>query len=274
MANQEISEYLTKQGLAQIPFQGADHAWGYRENEPVFAFIFDPADGSMGFQNAMSLYWATAEYISKPWCLFMVTQTPMMPHNKQMLLNLAIQYNIQLLETPTEEDLVEAVETQIKRLTETLHRYIDPSSENPSLSLGASIKTWKQEKPVLEETTQVKIKIGDLSQYEVNGELTTSRTTVPLMVESGSESIEGILPRLMQVDPLIFYTEHRNLPIVFTVDFESNSFTSRFEADKCNLIEVTSYEALMTAFKNTGEISFIDQNTGNPVFNLSVNEDE
>ena len=102
----EITEYLTSNGLEIIPFHGADQAWGYRENEPVFAFISDPSDGSMVFQNAMSLYWATAEYISRPWCLFMITGAQMMPHYRQMMENLAAQYNIEILESPPQDELM------------------------------------------------------------------------------------------------------------------------------------------------------------------------
>ena len=94
LPSDEIHAYLTSNGLEVIPFQGADLYYGYRENEPVFAFIVDGGDGSMAFQKVMGLYWSTAEYISKPWCLVMVTALPMMPHNRQMLDNLGAQYNI------------------------------------------------------------------------------------------------------------------------------------------------------------------------------------
>ena len=79
LPSDEIHAYLTSNGLEVIRFQGADLSYGYRENEPAFAFIHDEGDGSMAFQKAMGLYWATAEYISKPWCLVMVTALPMLP---------------------------------------------------------------------------------------------------------------------------------------------------------------------------------------------------
>jgi len=264
-----ITEYLTNNGLELIPFHGVVQAWGYRENEPVFAFISDPSDGSMVFQTAMSLYWATAEYISRPWCLFIETGSPMIPHHRQMLDNLATQYNIQILES--EDDMLDLVKTQLTNLTSIMHRYIKPEAENPSRSFSESIRVWKDQKPVLEEVTSVKVEIDDLSQYEVDGKLVPSRTTVPLTVQAGESSIEGILPRLLQAEPLVLYTEHRNLPIVFNLDLSENTFTARFEADKGNLIEASSYESLITAFKSTGEISFTDQNTGKLVFNLRVN---
>ncbi len=266
----ELAEYLINNGLELIPFHGVDQAWGYRENEPVFAFISDPSDGSMAFQNAMSLYWATAEYISRPWCLFMSTGAPMMPHHRQMLDNLSVEYNIMILESPSQDELLGLVKTQLSRLASTMKRYIKSDAKNPFLSFSESIRGWKDHKPVLEEVTKVEVKIGDLTQYEVDGHLVPSRTTVPLTVQSGDFSIEGILPRLILADPLVFYTEHRNLPIVFKLDLGENTFTTRFEADKGNLIEASSYESLITAFKSTGEISFTDQNTGEKVFNLSV----
>ena len=266
----DLADYLTQSGLELIPFHGVDQAWGFREHEPVFAFISDPSDGSMIFQNAMSLFWATAEYISRPWCLFMITGAPMMPHQRQMMDNLASQYNIVILETPSKQELKILVETQLSNLVSIMQRYVEQGAENPSLSFGKSIRNWKEKKRVLEDVSNVEIKMGDLSQYTEKGELTPSRTTVPLSVQSGESVIEGILPRLIQADPLVFYTEHRNLPVVFKLDFGEKSLTSRFEADKGNLIEAFSFESLMTAFKSSGEISFIDQNTGNLVFNLSV----
>jgi hypothetical protein len=264
----EIADYMTSSGLELIPFHGVDQAWGYRENEPVFAFISDPADGSMVFQNAMSLYWATAEYISRPWCLFMITGAPMMPHHRLMLENLAVEYNIVILESSKQDELLGLVKAQLASLTSIMHRYIESGAEKASL--GESIREWKEQKPVLEEVTKVEVKIGDLTQYEQNGRLVPSRTTMPLTIQSGDSSIEGILPRLMKSEPLVFYTEHRNLPIVFNLDLGEGTFTTRFEADKGNLIEASSYESLMTDFKRTGEISFTDQNTGETVFQLSV----
>ena len=191
----EISGFLTSNGLEMIPFQGADSAYGYRENEPVFAFIADQGDGSMAFQNAMNLYWATAEYISKPWCLIMVTGTPMMPHNRQMLDNLSTQFNIRLIEGPQEGEVLEEVTSQLDDLTAIMHRYVGDVS-NKSASLGGSMRLWKHEKPFLEDVIPVEVKLGDLSIYEENGQFTPNMTTVPLTAVSGEAEIYGILPRL------------------------------------------------------------------------------
>ena len=269
-----IDDYLSSNGLMEITFHQADQAWGYRENEPVFAFINDPGDGSKNFQNAVNLYWASAEYISKPWCFYMVTQSKMIPHQKQILENLGSQYRIIQLEAPFELELLDSVKSQLTQLVSIMDRFIDPQKSNPYRSLSCSIKEWKIKKPIFEDVIKVNMIMGDLSQYEVNGELIPSRSTVPLTVQSGENIIEGILPRLVQKDPIIFYTEHRNLPVVFKLDLGVNTFTTRFEADKGNLIEATNYESLITAFKSSGEVSFIDQNTGNTVFDLSVKECE
>jgi len=261
--------FLTSNGLVIIPFQCADAAYGFRENEPVFAFIQDEGDGSMAFQRAMSLYWATAEYISKPWCLIMVTGIPMMPHNKQMLDNLGALYNIRLLEAPQDGALMEVVAEQLNQLTSVMQRYIDTDAPSPSASLGESIRSWKAEKPILEDVIPVEVEPGDLSMYEENGKMVPNRTTVPLTAKSGETEIEGVLPRLIQSEPhLVFYTEHRNLPSVFRLDLGDQTLTMRFEADKANLIEATSFESLVTAFKSKREITFSDPNTGLTVFNV------
>ena len=261
--------FLTSNGLVIIPFQGADAAYGFRENEPVFAFIQDEGDGSMAFHRAMGLYWATAEYISKPWCLIMVTGMPMMPHNKQMLDNLGAQYNIQLLEAPQDGALMEVVAEQLNHLTSVMQRYNYPNASNLSASLGESIMAWKVEKPVLEDVIPVEVELGNLYMYEENGKMVPNRTTVPLTAKSGETEIEGVLPRLIQSEPtLVFYTEHRNLPSVFRLDIGDQTLTMRFEADKANLIEATSFESLVTAFKSKRVITFSDPNTGLTVFNV------
>ena len=266
----EIHAYLTSNGLELIPFHGPDMAYGYRENEPVFAFIQDGGDGSMAFHIAMGLYWATAEYIRKPWCLVMVTELPMMFHNRQMLDNLGAQYNIRLLETPQDGAIIEVVTEQLGHLISIMHRYIDLNASNPSTSLGDSIRAWKAEKPVLEDVTPVEVERGNLSIYEEKGKMTPNRTTVPLTVTSGEAEIQGVLPRLVQSEPyLVFYTEHRNLPAVFRLDLgDTQTLTMRFEADKANLIEATSFESLVTAFKSKREITFSDPNSGLTVFNV------
>jgi len=242
LPSEAIHDYLTSNGLEFIPFQGADLAYGYRENEPVFAFIQDEGDGSKAFHNAMGLYWATAEYISKPWCLVMVTALPMMPHNRQMLDSLGTQYNIQLLEAPQDGAMMEVVAQQLNHLISVMQRYIDPNASNPCVSLGDSIKTWK---------------------------MVPNRTTVPLTVTSGESEIEGVLLRLVQSEPhLVFYTEHRNLPSVFKLDLGDQTLTMRFEADKANIIEATSFESLITAFNSKREITLSDPNSGQTVFNM------
>ena len=269
LPSNEINDYLTSNGMEVIPFQGADLAYGYRENEPVFALIQDSGDGSMAFQKAMGLYWATAEYISKPWCLVMITSLPMMPHNKQMLDTLGAQYNIQPLEAPQDGDITDVITEQLGHLTSILHRYIDQDASNPSVSFGASIRAWKSRKPSIEDVFKVQVEMGDLTLYEENGRLVPNRTTVPLTVKAGDAEIVGVLSRLVQSEPhLVFYTEHRNLPSVFRLDLGSQTLTTRFEADKANIIEATSFESLVTAFKSKREITFSDPNTGQTVFNL------
>jgi hypothetical protein len=269
----EVSGYLTSNGLKLISFQGADSAYGYRENEPVFAIIADQGDGSMAFQNAMNLYWATAEYISKPWCLIMVMGAPMIPHHRQMLDNLSTQFNIRLIEGPQEGEVLEEVMSQLDDLVAIMHRYVGNVSDK-SASLGGSMRLWKEEKPFLEDVIPVEVKLGDLSIYEENGRLAPNRTTVPLTAVSGEAEIEALLPRLVQSEPhFVFFTEHRNLPVIIKLELCKNpKLTLRFEADKGNLIEATSFESLVTSFKLTGKISFNDPNTGESVFSLSVRQ--
>ncbi len=48
----------------------------------------------------------------------------------------------------------------------------------------------------------------------------------------------------------------------------------RFEADKANLIEATSFESLVTAFKDKQVITFSDPNSGLTVFDVRASWNE
>ncbi len=267
----ELQEYLTSNGLHPLKFHGVDHAWGYRENEPVFVFIIDSKNG---FQDAMNLYWSTAEFISRPWCLIMGSKTPMNPGDKRILDNLASRYHIRVLENPSQDRFMTVVKEELSTLTSIMSRYIQPDSDNPSVSLGESINAWKDEGYFHKEIHSVSVDVGNLAIYEKSGELVPNRVTVPLTVHAGGEEIEGILLRLIQMDPPIFHTEHRNLPMVLSINLGNHSFTTRFETDKGNLVEATSYETLMRAFKCLKEISFINPNTSLSVFHLRKKLDD
>jgi hypothetical protein len=260
----ELNKFFTGKGLEEINFNGVTHAWGYRDNEPVFALIKNK-DGNVAFQNAMSLYWSSAEYITKPWCLVLVVDVIEL-HHRQMLENLSTQYNIQIIENP--DDLLPIVIVQLDRLTEILSHYIPAESNNKSRALGESISKWRSEKPVYKKKFRVEIMIGNLDIYKESGILAPSRRTVPLTATAGSISIKGVLPRLVGADEgLLFDTEHRNLPMVYQLFLGENmSLLLRFEADKSNLIEATCFWSLYSGFLSTNKLSFIEPNTGDMLF--------
>ena len=261
-AVEELNSFLMGNGMEAISFHGTDYAWGFREDEPVIALIVK-RDGSEAFQAAMSVYWASAEYIAKPWCLFIIADLE--PHHRQMIENLARQYNI---ETKSPENLLSKTEIQLEKLTEILEAYIPEDSENQLLSLGDSIKRWREKKPVKERSFNIQVETGNLDVYRENGELVSSRKTIPLTTKSGDSSIEGVLPRLISVDEgLYFDTEHRNLPMVFKLRVsEASTLVLRFEADKSNLIEATSFWSLFKKFTSMNRLAFIEPNTGDILF--------
>ena len=260
----EVEKYLQENGLDRIDFQGTDTAWGYRENEPIFAII-QSSDGGAAFQSAMSLYWAAAEYIMKPWCLFLLVDE-LAPHFLQMLENLRSQYNIQII--PSEDLLLDVVRKQLERLTTILDRYIPEDAENPSKALSESIRGWKEKKPASEYEHNVAIETGSLEVYKENGQLVPSRKTIPLTAVSGETRIDGILPRLVSIeDGLSFDTEHRNLPMVFRLHIgEEAKLVTRFEADKGNIMEATSFWSLHKEYTRTKKLAFIEPNTGDILF--------
>ena len=261
-AVEELNSFLLGNGMKAIQFHGTDYAWGFREDEPIIALIVK-SDGGEAFQAAMSVYWASAEYIAKPWCLFIIADVE--PHQRQLLESLAKQYNI---ETVLTENLLSKAKEQLRRFTRILDVYIPEYSKDQLISLGESIKRWRDEKPVKEHSFKVQVETGNLDIYKENGELVPSRKTIPLTAKSGDSSIEGILPRLMSVDGgLYFDTEHRNLPMVFKLRVsDSSSLVLRFETDKSNLTEATSFWGLFKDFTRTNRLAFIEPNTGDILF--------
>ena len=259
---ESLDTLLQDNGLNQINFHGTDYAWGFREDEPIIALITKQPP-ELAFQSAMSLYWASADYISKPWCLLLDVEIP--PHQKGMLENLAIQYNIQQVDA---EKLVNTAVTQLAKLGEILEAYIPENTDKPVKTLGESIKRWRSEKPFHEYNYKTDIQLGNLDVYKENGELVPSRKTIPLTATSGDNRIDGILPRLMDTDNGLFFdTEHRNLPMVFKIDTRKDEITLRFEADKSNIIEATAFWGLQKAFTMTKGLAFIEPNTGDILFN-------
>jgi hypothetical protein len=262
---EEVEAFLLENGLNRIDFHGTDYAWGFREDEPIIALI-QSSDGGAAFQAAMSLYWAAAEYIAKPWCLFLEVEGLAL-HHRQMLDNLTKQYNIQVLSGDVK--LFVSVKNQLNRLVTILEEYIPVCSTEPLKALGDSVKTWREEKPVNEYRYDLEIETGKLGIYEENGALIPSRKTIPLTAASSDVSIEGILPRLVNIeDGLSFDTEHRNLPMVFKLHIgETSQLVTRFEADKSNIIEATSFWGLHQGFTLTNKLAFIEPNTGDILFN-------
>ena len=263
--------FLRENSLNRIDFHGTDYAWGFRENEPIIALIAK-RDREAAFRAAMELYWGSAEYIPKPWCLFIVVED-IAPHHRQMLDNLAKQYNIQVISGAS---LLEAVKEQLQVLLQILKTYIPTDSENAMMSLGESIKGWKKEKPAHETSYRVEVETGNLEVYMENGVLVPSRKTIPLTIQSGEKSIDGILPRLVDVENGLFFdTEHRNLPMVFRLFIDKEArLVLRFEADKGNIVEAASFWGIFQSFTDTKRLAFIEQNTGDILFSCRRELDE
>ncbi|MCW4012776.1 MAG: hypothetical protein NWF07_07265 [Candidatus Bathyarchaeota archaeon] len=263
---EELEQYLQENGLTRTEFHGTTYAWGFRENEPIIAYI-NEKDPGLAFQSIMSLYWASADYITKPWCLLVEAEN-IPPHQKGMLDNLASQYNIQLV---SEETLFSTARKQLDNLVGILNEYIPENSENPLKMLGESIKGWRQEKPAKEYSYKVKIETGNLDIYKENNELTPNRKTIPLTATSGNNRVESILPRLVEAgETLVFDTEHRNLPMVYKLIIgEDSRIITRFEADKGNIIEATGFWGLYHAFNASKRLAFIEPNTGDILFNCT-----
>lgn len=254
-----VDKYLQEKGMDRIEFRGTDYSWGFRENEPVIAVIAE-GDGGAAFQKIMSIYWASAEYIVKPWCL-LISVDDIVPHHRQMIENLSSQFNIRMVPV---EALLESVEEQLNFIIRILNVYVPEESGDPLIDLGESVRGWREEKPAHEYSFEVNIKTGNLDVYKEKDELIPSRKTIPLRVSAGDTHIDGILPRLVKADEGLFFdTEHRNLPMVFRIIIgDSSRIVLRFEADKGNMIEATSFWSLFHGFLSSGRLAFIEPNTG------------
>ena len=149
-------------------------------------------------------------------------------------------------------------------------------SKVPISALRKSIKQWREKKPVHEYSYMVEVETGNLDIYRENGELVPSRKTIPLTVSTGKARIEGILPRLISIkEGLFFDTEHRNLPMVFRLEIGVLSrLVFRYEADKGNIMEATSFWFFYQCFLSTGKLAFIEPNTGDILFSCVRGLDE
>jgi hypothetical protein len=167
----------------------------------------------------------------------------------------------------TENELAETASMQLSNLISILDVYV-PEDKSVT-ALGEVIRNWRTEKPVHEYSYDVAIETGNLNVYKENDELTPSRKTIPLTAQSGDIRIEGILPRLINVENGLFFdTEHRNLPIVFKLIISTESkLVTRFESDKSNIIEASAFWGLHQAFEALKRLAFIEPNTGDILFN-------
>ena len=259
----ELDNVLKHSGLNRVHFTDVDVAWGFRENEPVIAVISDQ-DFDEVFQSIMRIFWSSAEYIVKPWSLFLdIEKVP--PRHQQALEVLSKQYRIQII---NRNELLAAVNKELSTLATLLKAYIPKNSKNPLKALGDSIVKWKEEKPTHGFIHDVSVETGDLKIYEENGELRQNRKTIPLKAKSNGVKVNDVLLRVISVnDGVLFDTEHRNLPMVFRLKIsQTPQLTFRFEADKCNLIEATSFWSLYYDYLATNRLVFIDSNSGNIVF--------
>jgi hypothetical protein len=260
---EKTSSYLLHNGLEPLKYRDLDYAWGWRPDEPVIALI---ETGS--FQSAMNIYWSSADYITKPW--YLLINGDRVPGHQQIFLEkLFHQYNIQSVNP---EEYLPSVKQQLIRLIKILGSYIPFDSRNPLMALGSSVKTWRETKPVNEYKYSVEIEVGNLDTYKVDGELVPSRKTIPLTIKSNKARIEGILARLVDTTPnLLFDTEHRNLPMVLRLRLgDRPQLLLRFEADKSNLIEATSFWSLHGEFIDTGKIEILENNTGKILFSCEA----
>jgi hypothetical protein len=259
-----IESLLLKNGLHRIEFNGTDYSWGFRENEPIISILLSQNDGTT-YQKAMRLYWATADYVAKPWCL-LITLDNLAQNHIDLLENISKQYNISLTKR---NELLSSISIQLVALTSILREYIPQCTVNPLKELGESVKSWKEDKPVKEYNYEVNIRTGNLEIYKENEVLVPSRITIPLMVTANETRIEGILPRLVNIDKGLFFdTEHRNLPMAFKMRIGNTSeLTLRFEADKSNINEATIFWSLYQEFMRTNRLLFIEPNTGDTLFN-------
>ena len=116
----------------------------------------------------------------------------------------------------------------------------------------------------------------NLEIYNENGELVPSRKTIPLTASSGKTRIEGVLPRLINIEAGLFFdTEHRNLPMVYQLSVgDSSRLVFRYEADKGNIVEASSFWRIYQCFLSTGRLAFIEPNTGDILFSCVREVDE
>lgn len=262
-------------GFTVTTLYGSDLSWCLRENEPVFTFIIDDQDGSRGYRETINKFWATADYIAKPWSHHLIlTHENLRKDQENMITALSSQFNIRVHSPVNLDQLRETLIIQVKEVAGLLKRYV---MEEPSIhGLKPGIEKWRTSKP----RTDIKYKmtrhssLETLEIYKETAEFTQSRKTPPLTAESNGAEMESILLRLVDVKDtaLRFDTEHRNLPVFLELNIDTmNKKTLMFmgfEADKSNISQALSFERFVQNLDQTGKMKLVEPNTGTVVFDF------
>jgi len=246
-------------GFTVGSFMGADQVWLIRDGEPVFTFIVDDGDGGRGFMETLSLYWGSADYVSKPLYHFlMLAGGALNAKQGAMMGSLASQYRVRILAEPSKAKLGRIIDDDLARLTRVMRRYCDGSVA----SLATSIRDWSKKSPVFSYSfrCEAAYELGDLAVFGEGGSLKPSRRAVPCSVGANGVTLESVLPRLVDADSVLrFSTEHRNLPM--TLEFqlgEGSSMMLRYEPSKGNLVQAYEFEEWLAAAKEHGDVKLVD----------------
>ncbi len=240
-------------------FMGADQAWLIRDGEPAFTFIVDDGDGGRGFMETLSLYWGSADYVSKPLYHFLVLAGGALNAEQgAMMGSLASQYRLRVLGGPSTVELGCIIDEDVARLIRVMHRYCDGTI----LSLMESVRGWAERNPEFSEGFRcgAAYEPGDLAIFSEGGSLKPSRRAVPCSLEAHGVALESVLPRLVEAGGVLrFSTEHRNLPM--TLEFtlgEVSSLTLRYEPGKGNLVQAYEFEEWLAAATEHRDLKLVD----------------
>lgn len=240
-------------------YMGADLAWYLRDGEPVFSFSLDGGDGSEGFMETLGLYWGSAEYISKPWCHFLVlVGGALNPEHRAMLGALASQYQVRVVDDAEPGALRAELDERVAYLVKALGRYAPDGSV---AGLRRSVGAWADERPRVEVRygCSASYDPGGLAVFGEDGDLGPSRRAVPVSLVAGPARLEGVLLRLMEAGGVLrFSSEHRNLPLVVDLGLGGDPWLGlRFEAEKGNLGQALAFEEFLAAACG-GAVSLVD----------------
>ncbi|MBD3206181.1 hypothetical protein GF319_07535 [Candidatus Bathyarchaeota archaeon] len=241
-----------------------DVAWCLRRKEPVISFLVGANESNHIFNKTMNMYWSSADYAIKPWSHYCVKLNSLVPQYEVLLQNLANQYRIKIFEGVT--GLRENIENDVKYLLSLFNTFGVSDIDD----LRKKVSQWSIQKTKISKKLSKPAETGDIKIIQSCVEKLNSRETLPVILEIGSATQEGILLRaFIYENGFALKTEHRNLPLILEIDISQNlELNLGFEYDKSNIYQAIIFQELLVEWDQKEEINLVESNSREKILSL------